>query len=165
MNADVFKKIFLPYHPKLYRIAYRIVQDSMDAEDLVQETFIRLWTKREELENVSNTEGFAIITLKNICMDFLRKTKDNYHVDYDKDIPERISLSTQIEEKDQVDLINIIMNQLPDQQRQVLQLKHWDGYSDQEIEQITGLTRGNIKVILSRVRKVIREQFLKLEER
>ena len=67
MDAETFKKVFLPYHQKLYRIAYRIVQDTANAEDIVQETFIKLWNKKDELEQIENTEGFAIIIVRNTC--------------------------------------------------------------------------------------------------
>ncbi len=164
MDSETFKKIFLPYHPKLYRIAYRIVQDSAEAEDIVQETFIKLWTKKDELETVTNLEGFAIIILKNTCLDYLRKSKQDYQMDYDVNIPEPHSLSKQIEMQDQINQINGLMQLLPEQQRRVMQLKHWEGYSDEEIEEVTGLKKAYIKVILSRTRKLIKEQFIKLEK-
>lgn len=164
MDAETFKKEFLPYHQKLYRIAYRIVQDVANAEDIVQDTFIKLWNKRNEMSDIENTEAFAIIILRNTCLDFLRKTKNEYHAAYDTNIPETASLSKQIELQDDAQKVKQLINRLPDQQRQVMMMKHWDGYSDEEIEQVTGLSPGNIRVILSRARKTIREQFLKIEQ-
>lgn len=165
MDAETFKKVFLPYHQKLYRIAYRIVQDSANAEDIVQETFIKLWNKRNEMHSIDNTEAFAIIILRNTSLDFLRKIKNEPHTDYDFDIPETTSLSTQLELEDEADQIKKLINNLPDQQRQVMIMKHWDDYSDEEIEQATGISPGNIRVILSRARKTIREQYYKIEQR
>lgn len=159
MDAETFKKVFLPYHQKLYRIAYRIVQNTANAEDIVQESFIKLWNKRDELENIDNTEAFAIIILRNTCLDYLRKTKNDYHTSYDADIPETVSLSTQIEIQDDAKYVKSLINKLPEQQRQVMMLKHWDGYTDEEIESMTGISPGNIRVILSRARKTIREQY------
>lgn len=165
MNTETFKKVFLPYHQKLYRIAYRIVQDSANAEDIVQEAYIKLWNKRDELDNIDNTEAFAIITLRNTCLDYLRKTKNDYHTSYDADIPETVSLSKQIDIQDDAKYVMGLINKLPEQQRQVMMLKHWDGYSDEEIEVMTGISSGNIRVILSRARKTIREQYSKIEQR
>ncbi|NDV93730.1 RNA polymerase sigma factor [Dysgonomonas sp. 521] len=165
MDAETFKKVFLPYHQKLYRIAYRIVQDAANAEDIVQESFIKLWNKRDELGNIDNTEAFAIIILRNTCLDYLRKTKNDYHTSYDADIPETTSLSTQIEIQDDAKYVKSLINKLPEQQRQVMMLKHWDGYTDEEIENMTGISPGNIRVILSRARKTIREQYTKIEQR
>lgn len=165
MDAEAFKKVFLPYHQKLYRVAYRIVQDTANAEDIVQETFIKLWNKRDELDNIDNTEGFAIIILRNTCLDYLRKSKNDYHTTYEADIQETVSLSTQIELQDNVRYVKSLIDKLPEQQRQVIMFKHWDGYSDEEIKEMTGLSPGNIRVILSRARKTIKEQYSKIEQR
>ncbi len=165
MDAETFKKVFLPYHQKLYRIAYRIVQNSDNAEDIVQETFIKLWNKRHDMQTIDNTEAFAIIILRNTSLDFLRKTKNDNHTDYDVDIPETESLSKKLELQDEAEQVKALINNLPDQQRQVMMMKHWDEYSDEEIEQATGISPGNIRVILSRARKTIREQFYKIQQR
>lgn len=165
MDAETFKKVFLPYHQKLYRIAYRIVQDSANAEDIVQETFIKLWNKRHDMHTIDNTEAFAIIILRNTSLDFLRKIKNDYHTDYDVDIPETESLSSQLELQDEAEQVKVLINNLPDQQRQVMIMKHWDDYSDEEIEQATGISPGNIRVILSRARKTIREQYYRMQQR
>lgn len=164
MNAETFKKVFLPYHQKLYRIAFRILSDKAEAEDAVQETFIKLWNKRHELQSIDNTEGFSVIVLRNICLDMLRKEHTAYKTDYDTEIAETDLLENRIEKKDSLYNVEQLINKLPEQQRQVMQLKHWDGCSDKEIEKITGLSTVNIRVILSRSRKAIREEFIKLDK-
>lgn len=163
MDAETFKKEFLPYHQKLYRIAYRIVQDSGFAEDMVQDAFIKLWNNKENMNNVNNTEAYAIIILRNTCLDYLKKTKHDYYDNYDIDVAETISLSKQIELRDEASLVRKLINKLPDKQK-VVMMKHWDGYSDDEISDATGLSPGNIRVILSRTKKTIREQFLILSK-
>jgi RNA polymerase sigma-70 factor (ECF subfamily) len=135
-----------------------------DAEDVIQETYIKLWTKRDEIGQITNAESFSIIVLKNTCLDFLRKTKNDSISEYDLNIPANVFLSKEIEQTDQINHIARLMNKLPEQQQLVMKLKHWDGYSDEEIEQITGLKKGNIKVMLSRARKIIKEEYLKLEQ-
>lgn len=164
MDAETFKKVFLPYHQKLFRIAYRIVENTANVEDILQETFIKLWNKRDEMDNIESTEAFAIVILRNTCLDYLRKTKNEYHISYDIDTPETVSLSNQIESRDNVNYVKSLINALPEQQRQVMMMKHWDGYTDEEIEQATGISLGNIRVILSRARKIIREQYNKIEQ-
>ncbi len=163
MNADIFKKIFLPYHKKLYGIAYRMVENQPDAEDIVQETYIKLWQKRNDTEQIENMESFAVAVLKNTCLDFLRKMK-----------PETVELSvlsqkigfleTQIEDREKLQYVEAIVKQLPERQQQLIRLKHYKELSDKEIEKLTGLKTGNIKVIISRARKTIKEQILKLYE-
>lgn len=163
MKSEVFKKTFIPYHQKMYRIAYRILNDHGNAEDVLQETYIKLWNKRNDILQIENTEAYAIIVLRNTCLDFLRRKKE-YISDFEIDIKETGSLTKEIEAKDELTQVEKLVNELPDQQRLVMQLKHWDEYTDEEIEKITGMSQVNIRVTLSRARKTIREKFLKLEQ-
>lgn len=158
MNTERFKETFIPYHQKLYRVAYRILKDEGNAEDIVQETYIKLWNKRDEMKSIENTEAYAIIILRNSCLDFLRK-KRNYLSDFEMDIEESGSLIREVELRDEIEHVKNLVNRLPDQQKLVMQLKHWDDYTDDEIEEITGMSQVNIRVTLSRARKTIREQF------
>ena len=66
MDAESFKNEFLPYHRKLYSVAYRLLENAVDAEDLVQEAYLKLWDKREGLTVISNPEAFSV-TLVRIC--------------------------------------------------------------------------------------------------
>ena len=77
MEIEAFKAKFLPFHPKLYRIAYALVNQKEEAEDLLQETYIRLWNKRDELEAINAPEAFAITILKHLCLDYLRSARAN----------------------------------------------------------------------------------------
>lgn len=165
MDAETFKNTYLPYHQKLYRIVYHMVQDKNDAEDILQETYIKLWHKRNDFESINNTESYAVAVVKNTCLDFLKKAKTRTLQLCDIELPEKSSMSVYIENQDKLNHVQILMERLPVQQQQVMRLKHWENLSDEEIEQVTGLSRGNIKVILSRARKTIRELFLKLEQK
>lgn len=164
MDAEIFKREFLPYYQKLYRIAFRYVSGEDIAEDIVQDTYLKLWNKRHEMISIENKEAFAVAVLRNNCLDFLKKAKQDYLPLYGCEIQESISLGHEIEIRDNVMHMKILIEKLPEQQKQIIMLKHWDGYSDEEIEQITGLSSGNIRVVLSRARKALREQFVKIEQ-
>lgn len=161
MDAETFKKVFLPFHQKLFRIAYRLVGDSPCAEDMLQDAYIKLWEKREQLTDVSNMEAFAIVTLKNTCLDYLRRQKENFRP-FEQDVEESCSVVEQIEFRDEAQRIQQYISSLPQNQQIVMKLKHWDGLTDEEIEQSTGYTQGNIRVLLSRGRTAVRTHFNKL---
>ncbi|NDV67341.1 RNA polymerase sigma factor [Dysgonomonas sp. 25] len=167
MDAEIFKQKFLPYHQKLYRIAFRIVQNEANAQDIVQDTYIKLWEKRDQLTDLNSPEAFAITMLKNLCLDFLRSPNAKRKEEY---IPtmkahennEDIYLPNSIEMRDEANYIRELIKKLPEQQRLVIMYKDWDGYSTEEIETMMGLSTTNVRVILSRARKTVREQYLKL---
>lgn len=165
VTADIFKRLYLPFHPKLYRIAFALVGNQEEAEDIVQEVYSRLWERRDELAAVRNPEAYAITLTKHFCLDYLRSPRGSRQAAALEETEEFLSDSSpekETEEKDQIRQIQRWIDKLPLNQQQVLRLQGMDDYSVEEIEQITGYTTGNIRVLLSRARKTIREQFNKL---
>ncbi len=164
MDVESFKRLFLPLHPKLFRIAYALVENKSDAEDILQDAYYKLWSRRNELADVRNPEAFCVTLVKNLCLDFLRSPRAGRH---DEDVTEVVTLSTdsspdkELEMQDKVEQVRHLINRLPENQRQVLRLRGIEDCSIDEIEQITGLSAVNIRVLLSRARKIIREQFEK----
>ena len=143
--------MFIPLHPKLFRIAYALVENKADAEDILQDAYYKLWSRRSELADVRNPEAFCVTLVKNLCLDFLRSPRAGRH---DEDVTEAVALSTDSSPDKALELQDNV-------ERQVLRLRGIEDCSIDEIEQITGLSAVNIRVLLSRARKIIREQFEK----
>lgn len=161
MDPATFKKLFLPFHPKLYRIAYRMVQSQEDAEDILQDTYTKLWEKRKQLPDILNYESFAVRVLKNTCLDFLKKNK-LYSLQVEEvEVADLTSFSRQLENENVLEHLRRLVEYLPAQHQKVFQLHYRDEFSLEEIEDITGLSNGNIKVILSRARKMIKDLGIK----
>lgn len=165
MDAEEFKKEFLPFHRKLYHIAFQFLENESDAEDLVQEAYLKLWNKRKELTLISNPEAFSVTLLKNMCYDVLRSGKYNItRQTMDLTSVCQSSDPDDLELKDDAHHIQTLIAQLPQQQQQIVVLRDMKECSFDEIEKITGLKAVNIRVLLSRARKQIREQFQKLNQ-
>lgn len=164
MDAITFKKQFIPYHQKLYRIAFRLLEDTQDAEDIMQEAYIKLWNKRNELGHVENLESYSVIILRNMCMDFLR-SKNRFKVQSQEtltvELSETVSVVADIEQKQEAQFIEYIIDQLPKQQREVIKLRHFENCTSDEIENILGISSVNVRVLLSRARKKVKELFEK----
>lgn len=161
MDAASFKQQFLPCHQKLYRVAYRLMGNTQDAEDMVQEAYLKLWRKRDEMMDIKNVEAYCVTLIKNLCFDAMQGAK----FDEDSRPAEELNLSSgncftqEIEQKDEVAHLRKLIGQLPLQQKQVVMMRDVNDYSMEEIEKATGLSTVNIRVLLSRARKKIREQF------
>ncbi|MDH6305973.1 RNA polymerase sigma-70 factor (ECF subfamily) [Parabacteroides sp. PF5-5] len=164
MDAESFKQLYLPLHPRLYRIAYALTGNSQDAEDILQDAYCKLWSKRKEISEIRNTEAFCVTLVKNLCYDFLRSPRSRQS----EEIVESLSMATgaspetEAIEQDEIRLIQQLIDKLPENQRQVIRLKGIKDCSLEEIEEITGLSAVNVRVLLSRARKIIREQYFKL---
>lgn len=161
MDATNFKKLFLPYHQKLFRVAFRLLGNAQEAEDMVQEAYLKLWKKRDELTDINNVEAYSVALIKNLCFDAMRLSR----FDEDERCVEELNICSdynmvkQIELKDEVHQVYKLIEMLPEQQRKIIIMRDVKDCSFDEIEKITGLKTINVRVLLSRARKSIREQF------
>lgn len=162
MNAENFKQVFLPLHSKLYRIAYRLLENQNDAQDIIQEVYMKLWMIRDECTDIQNTEAYCVTLVKNLCLTQLNKAYHRFRHEGTEQLnmaDTGISPDIYLETKDDLIQIKRLIDQMPGQQKEVMILKHFRGCSNEEIEQITGLSNGNIRTMLSRGRKKIKELF------
>ncbi|MDH6534759.1 RNA polymerase sigma factor [Parabacteroides sp. 52] len=163
MNADSFKETFLPLHPKLYRVALALVGNKDDAEDILQDAYAKLWEKRRELTTIHNPEAFSVTLIKNLCLDFLRSPRSRRQTENLETVTlaNYLTPDKELEGTDEIDRIKQLIEQLPENQKQVLKLRGFGDCSMEEIEEITGFTAVNVRTLLSRARKMIREQYIK----
>ncbi|MDR1004687.1 MAG: RNA polymerase sigma factor [Prevotellaceae bacterium] len=167
MNGERFKREYLPLHPKLYRIALALVGSREDAEDLLQETYCKLWDKRDALPQVLNAEAFAVTILKHLCLDRLRAPRsrsgeaitDRLTPVHDHRSPEQTMVET-----DALHFVRQIIEALPEKQKQVIKLRELGDCSMDEIVEITGFTHTNVRTLLSRARRTIKEQYQKVNK-
>ena len=161
MPASLFKQLLLPLYPRLQRVALRMLGNVEDAEDMVQEVYMKLWNKREELPDVQNMEAYCVALTKNMCIDRLRLAEVD-RVDVD-DFPLSLAaaddIASQLERQDAVEQVKLIIETLPEKQQQVITLRDIRDCTFEEIEEQTGLTAVNVRALLSRARKTIRERF------
>ncbi|MCI1780057.1 MAG: RNA polymerase sigma factor [Bacteroidales bacterium] len=160
MDADTFKKDCLPYGGNFFRVAYRLLENAGDAEDVVQDVYEKLWSLRDSLSAIRNVEAYGVRITRNLCLDKLRSAA------YNVETCSAESLKVEFpEETNGRDLSNDVKTiwkiaaSLPYNQRKVFRLRYYNGCSPSEIEKITGLGSVNIRVLLSRARKSVRDIF------
>ena len=160
MDTKEFKLKFLPLHRRLYQTAFRLMRNAMDAEDMVQEAYLKLWEKRNDLRHVEDLEAYSTKLIRHLCLDSLRRV----HPEEEEQILEELPITneehaaTALERKDETELLSKIVGLLPKGLRTVITLRDIEGCSFEEIEEATGFTPVNIRVMLSRARKKVREQ-------
>lgn len=143
---------------KIYSYAIRIIGNQDIAKDVVQDIMLKLWVKRKELGQYNNITGFVIRMTRNHCIDLIRRKKETVSDDeYRKELQEEPFTLNNIENKELYNIISKIINTLPENHREVVILKDLEGYSSREISEITGMEMNNIRVIISRCRKKIKE--------
>ena len=165
MERINFRTDILPLKNKLFRLALRVTLDRAEAEDVVQETMIRVWEKREELKNVDSIEAFCLTICRNLALDKHAK-KEAQSVELDEMIHDKADLSTPYEDLVQTERLSIIkrlFDNLPIRQREVIQLRDIEGKSYKEIASVLGQTEDQVRVNLFRARQKLREQYINIE--
>ena len=164
MTVEKFKSEVLPIKNKLYRLANRMLNDTAEAEDTVQEVFIRLWSKKEKLGEYRSIEAFAMVITKNLCLDKIKSLRNrttelrNVDIQMNENSPYQ-----QTKLKDTVQKIQEIINELPEQQKLIIHLRDIENCDFDEIAEITQLSLNTIRVSLSRARKKVRDTLIKIQ--
>lgn len=149
----------------MFRLAKRLLVSTEEAEDATQEVLLKLWTKNDSLEKLSSVEAFAMTLTKNYCLDQL-KAKRSFNVSLENHSFEDGSQQTfrKVESGDRLAIVEKLMAQLPEQQQLILQLREVEEYEFAEIAKVMEMNETAVRVALSRARKQLREQMLKIDQ-
>lgn len=163
MTTEEFKSDVLPIKNKLYRFALRLTGDREEAQDVVQEIFLRLWSKKEKLHEYRSVEAFAMTMTRNLCLDKIKSPSSKKQTLDEKN--EMIDNRTPYQKTELSDTMKMVikaMDALPEQQRMVIHMRDIEECDFDEIAEITGLSLNNVRVNLSRARKKIRDTLIKI---
>lgn len=169
MRKEEFKTHLLPVKGKIYRLALTMLSSRTEAEDTVQDVYVKLWNMRQTLAEYKSIEALAVTITKNLCIDKLRSYRSRNQNDGGLEMmtlagSERYNPEQQAELNESMKQVQSIINRLPDQQRMVLHLRDIEQYTYDEIEKMTDMKRNNIRVTLSRARKSVRNEYFKQQD-
>lgn len=163
MELETFKSTVLPLRDKLLKYSVKLTDDGADAEDIVQEAFLKLWYIRDRLDGYQSVEALSVQVVKNLCLDKLRsKRMDRMPENSESILADAVTPEQLLEQHDAAAIIGRLIQQLPTLQQCIIRMKDVEGYELSEIAQITGTQIESVRVNLSRARKKVREQFLML---
>lgn len=160
MTHEEFKRRFMPLQQMLYREAYRMLCDRFEAEDAVQNLYVRLWEQKELLDHLASSEAYCRTVLRNICIDRWRAIKAR---DGDVELVEEITEANappDVEHEEVTEFLEHFLATLPEQQQRVMRMM-MQGNKAEEIAEVTQLAVGNVRTIVSRIRQKFRELYYK----
>ena len=166
MQEISFRDDILPLKDKLFRLALRITFDRAEAEDVVQDTMIRVWNKREEWTQFGSIEAYCLTVAKNLAIDRSQK-KEAQNVELTPEMEEESEISgpyDQLVNNERMSIIHRLINELPEKQRLIMQLRDIEGESYKEIAKIFNLTEEQVKVNLFRARQKVKQRYLEIDE-
>ena len=166
MKNISFRHDVLPLKDMLYRLALRITQKHEEAQDIVQDTLIKVWNKRDDWESIDSIEAFSLTVCRNLALDRMKvkssknESLDNSHLDtpdLGRTPYERMQL------KDRIELVKRMVDALPEKQRSCMQLRDFEGKSYKEISSILGISEDQVKVNIFRARQVIKQKYQQID--
>ncbi len=165
MQEFNFRNDVLPLKDKLYRLAFRITLNKTEAEDVVQDTLLRVWDKREEWRQLESLEAYCLTVARNLAIDRSRKMETR-NVELTPEMREMPDMSTPYDRmawEEQKTLMRQLMDGLPEKQRTVMLLRDVEEKSYKEIADILQLTEEQVKITLFRARQKIKQKYTEIE--
>ena len=164
MQIEAFKKELIPIKDKLFRLAKTLLQNNEDAEDALQEVYMKLWSNKEIIEDLKSPEAYAMKVMKNFCLDKLKSRKNKYMVEIKEHEIEKeyITPFSKVSFDNLKELMLKLFSTLPEQQRMIIHMRDIEHYSYEEIEDVIGMNVNAIRVNLSRARKSVKGNYLKI---
>ncbi len=168
MKEISFTNDVYPLKDKLFRLALRICLNRQDAEDIVQDTLVKVWDMRDEWQDIHNIEVYSMRICQNLALDRIEK-KERHNVSLDEMVHDRADTSlaqdSMLIRQQEYASVSKIIGTLPEKQRATIQLRDIEGKSYQEIADIMGITVADVKVNIFRARQTIKDRFLKQDKK
>jgi len=159
MKPLEFENLIAPFKDKVFRFAKRLLVSTEEAEDATKEVMVRLWHKKETLVNYNSVEALAMTMTKNFCLDQLKsKRASNLQLVHSNYRDNQVGVDQQLEAKDSWNWVEKMINELPEQQRLIIQMRDIEEFEFTEIAAVLEMNETAVRVALSRARKTIREQ-------
>ena len=166
MKKVSFRNDVLPLKNELFRLALRITLNRAEAEDIVQDTLIKVWNRREEWNALDSIEAFSLTVCRNLSLDRIRKKGNDNDSLEDVKVAEPLASSNpqdRMIQTDKVRLIRQIVDGLPEKQRSCMQLRDFEGKTYKEIASVLDISEEQVKVNIFRARQTVKQKYLKLD--
>ena len=164
MKTISFTADILPLKNLLYRLALRITMNREEAEDVVQDTLIKVWNKRDDWNNIESIEAFSLTICRNLALDRIRRA-DHQNASLDQEKVESADKARTpqevMEQRDRVETVRRLVDSLPEKQRSCMQLRDFEGKSYRDIANILGITE---EQVIFRARQTVKQKFEETEK-
>ena len=157
MSAEEFKESYLSLSESLYRVAFYILESGADAEDAVQDLYLKLWNSRDALDSVRNPRAYSITLLRNICIDRIRRAGTSGTEELQETIPADDAADRGLYTREQFDSVMKAVQNLTESEREVLRMRAYEELSYDEMARLTGRSALTLRVLLSNARRKIKK--------
>lgn len=150
ITEDLFVKIFGDYSKSIYATAYSYLNSYDDANDICQDTFIRLLKCGDEFNDMAHIRAWLMRVCINLCKNHIRDNKSHANVELDDTIP-------YFDKTEENELLQVVMS-LPEKYRVPLHLFYYEDYQISEIARILDMNESSVKSRLKRGKEQLRKK-------
>ena len=166
MKKISFRNDVLPLKNVLYRLALRITMNHEEAEDIVQDTLIKVWNKRDDWQDIDSIEAYSLTVCRNLSLDRTRKADNGNRPIGESDMTAPATGNDPYErmmQRDKVEQVRRIIDGLPEKQKSCMQLRDFEGKSYKEIAAALGLSEEQVKVNIFRARQAVKQKYNEID--
>jgi RNA polymerase sigma-70 factor, ECF subfamily len=157
-DAAAFGRLIAKYHGLVYRVVWRITNGNAESEDIAQEAFLKLWNNPAQLREAGALKGWLARVAHNLAMDWFRHRQGNADIDQIEVVDQRPTAEDNLN-RDWVTMrINAAVAKLPERQKQVIMLVHFEHFSQPDAAIVMALSLDGLESLLARARRALKEQ-------
>lgn len=167
MRNISFRNDVMPLKDVLYRLALRITLNREEAEDIVQDTLIKVWNKRDEWQDIKSIEAYSLTICRNLSLDRIKRVgNDTQQINEGEHTDTVISINPyeRIVQKDSIEQVKHIIDGLPEKQKSCMQLRDFEGKSYKDIANIMDISEEQVKINIFRARQTVKKQFKEIDK-
>lgn len=161
-DQEAFRELFFDFYPSLCVFAQRYVSSPQACEDIVQDTFFHLWKNRKRIEITSSFRNLLVTSVKNSCMDYLRKQSVRQHyagkqtetISINIDTPETIYTIKELET-----MLHTALLQMPENIRRAFELSRFENMTYNQIAEEMAISSKTVEAYISKALTLLRAEF------
>lgn len=154
-----FRNIWMPLAERFYRAAYYMLESQQDAEDAVQELYLKIWKSHANLTDLKSPAAYGMSLLKNICIDRIRRREIRKAEPLDAGLPQADAPpEKRLAARDILKKVMEEIDRLPQKQAQVMKMMVIEDLDYKEISERTGLSQVHVRVLISTARKTLKQK-------
>ena len=161
LNRYTFQKVFELYYNPLCRFASGYLQDTDDAQEIVQQVFINMWKNRETINPRGQIKSYLFTSVKNRCLNHIRDQKKfrSYYLDVEVELEIPVFEKDNLLEKDLKKQLDGALDKLPEKCRQVFMLCRFEDMKYKEVAEKLNISQKTVEAQMSKALRILREEF------